>query len=243
VRSAAGALALAIALTACQVRVTAGVDVDTDGTGEVRAAVGLDAEAVRSVGNLAAALRVDDLRDAGWRVDGPREEGDGLTWVRAARPFSGVDEARLALSQLNGPDGPFRDLTFERERSLLRTRTRVSGTVDLSGGLAGFADADLRNRVGDTIRLDPDGLRASLGPDVDRAVQVQFEARLPGSVRSNAPERSGDRSIWRPAVGQRLAIEASASGLKVPVALIALAALLLVAVAVGGVVVVRRQKD
>ena len=228
------ALVLLLALSACQVRVTAGLDVDPDGEGTVRAAVGLDGNALRAVGDLAAALRVDDLRAVGWEVEGPRPEGDGLTWVRASRSFSDVDEARLALSQISGPDGPFRNLTFDRERSFLRTRTRLSGAVDLSGGLAGFADADLRTLLGDTVRLDPEGLRAELGADLDRAVQVQFEARLPGSVRSNAPERSGNRSVWRPLVGQQLTIEASSSGLKVPVVPIAVAVALLVAVAVGG---------
>jgi hypothetical protein len=230
-----------LALSACQVRVTAGIDVEAGGEGTVRAAVGLYAEALSAVGDLAGALRVDDLRAAGWKVEGPRPEDDGLTWVRASRSFSDVDEARLALSQISGPDGPFRNLSFEREGSFLRTRNRLSGTVDLSGGLTGFADADLRNLVGDTIRLDPDGLRGELGADLDRAVQVQFEARLPGSVRSNAPERAGDRSVWRPAVGQQLAVEASSSGLTVPVVPMALALVLLLGVGVGGVLVARRR--
>jgi hypothetical protein len=236
------ALVVLLGLTACQVRVTAGIDVGADGEGTVRAGVGLDAEALRAVGDLAAALRVDDLRAAGWEVEGPREEGDGLTWVRAARAFSDVEEAGLALSELSGPDGPFRNLTFERERSFLRTKTRLSGSVDLSGGLAGFADADLRNLVGDTIRLDPEGVRGELGADVDQAVQVQFEARLPGSVTSNAPERAADRFVWRPAMGQQLAIQASSSGLTIPVVPIALAVGLLLAVGAGTVVVVRRRR-
>jgi hypothetical protein len=231
----------ALALSACQVRVTAGIDVEAGGEGTVRAAVGLDAEALNAVGDLAGALRVDDLRAAGWKVEGPRPEDDGLTWVRASRSFSDVDEAGLALSQISGPDGPFRNLSFEREGSFLRTRNRLSGTVDLSGGLTGFADADLRNLVGDTIRLDPDGLRGELGADLDRAVQVQFEARLPGSVRSNAPERAADRSVWRPAVGQQLVVEASSSGLTIPVVPMALAVVLLLAVGVGGVLVARRR--
>jgi hypothetical protein len=236
------ALVVLLALSACQVRVTAGIDMGADGDGTVRAAVGLDGEALRAVGDLAAALRVDDLRGAGWEVEGPRQEGDGLTWVRAARPFSDVEEALLALSELSGPDGPFRNLSFERERSFLRTRTRLTGAVDLSGGLTGFADADLRSLVGDTIRLDPEGLRGELGTDLDQAVQVQFEARLRGSVRSNAPERTGNRLVWRPAMGQQLAIEASSSGLKVPVAPLAVAAVLLVVVSAGAVVVVRRRR-
>ena len=90
-----------------------------------------------------------------------------------------MEEARTALAELSGPDGPFRNLSFERERSFLRTRTRLSGAVDLTAGAAGFADADLRNLISDTVRLDAEGLQADFGPDLDRGVQVQFEARLP----------------------------------------------------------------
>ncbi len=235
-------MVLAFAAVACQVRVTAGIDVGADGDGTVRAAVGLDTAALSAVGDLGAALRIDDLRAAGWEVEGPRQEDDGFTWVRASRPFSDVEEARLALSELSGPDGPFRDLSFARERSFLRTRTHLSGTVDLSGGLTGFADADLRALVGDTIRLDAEGLRGELGADPDQAVQVRFEARLPGSARSNAPERAGDRFVWRPAMGRQLAIEASSSGLRVPVVPIAVAVVLLVAVGAGGLLVARRRR-
>jgi hypothetical protein len=225
---------------ACQVRVSAGIDVDQGGGGTVRAGVGLDAEALANVGDLGAALRVDDLRQAGWKVEGPRKEGDGLTWVRASRDFSRVEDADRALSELSGAAGPFRDLAFRRTRSFLHTRTSVSGVVDLTRGLAGFADDDLQAKVGDTLRLDPEGLRAELGPDPDRALSVQFEARLPGSMRANTPARSGGRATWRPTLGQQVRIEASSQDLNlIPLVLAALGLLL----AVGGattVVLVRR---
>jgi hypothetical protein len=226
--------------TACQVRVSAGIDVDQGGGGTVRAAVGLDAEALANVGDLGAVLRVDDLRQAGWRVDGPRKEGDGLTWVRASRPFSRVEDADRALSELSGAGGPFRDLAFRRSRSFLHTRTSVSGVVDLTRGAAGFGDDDLQAKVGDTLRLDPDGLRAELGPDADRALSVQFEARLPGSMRSNASVRAGGSATWRPALGQQVRIEASSQVLNlVPLVLAALALLVVVGVATT-VVLLRR---
>jgi hypothetical protein len=231
---------VAVATSACQVRITAGIDVGGNGEGTVRAAVGLDGEALAKVGDLAAQLRVDDLRAAGWKVEGPRKDDDGLTWVRASRPFSDQAEAQRALSQLGGADGPFRGLAFHRSRSLLRTRTSLSGVVDLSHGLVGLADEDLRAKVGDAFSLDPDGLRKELGPDVDRGVQVQFEARLPGSMRSNAPSHAGGRAVWRPMMGRQLDIRASSQGLRLVPLVPALAAVLLLAVGVGLLALRRR---
>jgi hypothetical protein len=216
----------------CRVRVVGGIDVGTDGHGTVRAAVGLDDDAVKEVGDLAATLRVDDLRAAGWKVDGPRKEGDGLTWVRATRSFSGVAGATEALSQLSGADGPFRAMTLRRTRTLLHSRTTLSGTVDLSDGLAGFADSDLRSKVGGDLPLDVAGLRARFGDDLDRIFEVRFEARLPGSATSNATGHEGDRLVWRPLIGSRVPVQAGSSDLN-QVTVVALAAVVLVAAGAG----------
>lgn len=214
---------------------------DSEGKGTVRAAVGLDDDAVSRFGDLAGELRVDDLRQAGWEVEGPRKEDDGLTWVRASRSFSGADEANTFLAQLSGPEGPFRDLRLARSRSLLRSTTRLTGTVDLSAGLAAFADPDLAARVGDTLPLDLDRLRAELGPDADQELQVAFEADLPGDVRANAPQEGG-RAVWQPSLGQELPIEASSEALAlVPLVPVA-AAVLLVVVLGAGFLVWRRRR-
>ncbi len=231
-----------LAAGACQVRVTGGIDVDPGGGGTVRAGLGLDDEAMKTVGDISAALRVDDLRQAGWTIDGPRKEGDGLTWVRASRPVSDTAEAKVALAQLSGPDGPFRDLKFSSSHSLFRNRTTLSGAVDLSGGLTGLADADLLSKIGDGLPLDLDGLRKEYGADLDKVVQVSFEARLPGSVDANATENVGGRLVWRPSMGGRLPIDATSKGLNVlPIAVVAV--VLLVAVGGGTVwIVVRRRR-
>ena len=105
---------LAWATSACQVVLTTGVDVTRDGTGRVTAGLGLDADAVKEVGDVATALRLDDVRQAGWQVEGPRKEGDGLTWVRASKPFADPDQLPAILAELNGADGPFRDFRVVR---------------------------------------------------------------------------------------------------------------------------------
>ncbi len=236
------ALLVVLATSACQVRVTGGIDVDESGGGTVRAGLGLDAEALATVGDVNTALRVDDLRQAGWRIDGPHKEDDGLTWIRVSRPVADTREAVTALAQLSGPDGPFRDLTVNSTRTLFRNRTSLTGAVDLSGGITGLADADLLAKLGGGLPLDLDALRNEFGADLDKVVQVSFEARLPGSVDASTKEKAKGRLVWRPALGQRLPIQATSKGLNL-LPIVAVAVVLLVAV--GGVtawLLVRRRR-
>jgi predicted small secreted protein len=229
---------LAWATAACQVTLTAGVDVNRDGSGRVTAGVGLDDAAVREIGDLATALRLDDVRAAGWQVDQPHKEGDGLTWVRAAKPFADPEQVPAIVAELNGPTGPFRDFRVERSKSLTRSKTTFTGTVDLATGLSGLADAELTAALDDVdLGLDVEALRRRFG---DR-IKVEASARLPGELTTNAPARDGDRALWAPELGQTLQLEASSSALKVDprLPIVAGAALLL---AVSLLVVLLRRR-
>ena len=231
---------MAWATGACQVSLTAGVDVNRDGTGRVVAGLGLDDEAVREVGDLATALRLDDVRAAGWLVDAPRKEDDGLTWVRASKPFTEPGQVPAIVAELNGASGPFRNLTVTRTKSLTRAKTTFTGTVDLAAGLAGLADPELTAALGDIdLGLDPDGLRTRFG---DR-LKVQFAAGLPGEVTTNAPARQGGRALWAPELGQTIQLEASSSAFRVdPRLAIAAGAALLLAVILLALIVRRRRR-
>ena len=234
---------LAWATAACQVRIATGIDVARDGSGRVTAGLGLDADALKELGDPATALRVDDMRKAGWQVDGPRREDDGLTWVRASKPFAGPEQAAAVLGELNGPDGPFRDFRVVRTKSLTRSRTTFTGTVDLSGGLTGLSDPELAAAMGDVdIGLDLEGLRRRFGDDLARAVVVEVTAGLPGKTTTNAPSRKGDRAVWAPEPGQTVQLEASSSALRVDPLLIAAAGGALVLVAAGLILALRRRR-
>ncbi len=229
--------------TACQVDLVAGVDVNRDGTGQVSASVGLDADAVKAVGDVATALRVDDLRQAGWKVVGPRKEDDGLTWVRATKGFAGPDEADSTMAQLAGPDGPFRDFKLTRTKSLLRSRTTFTGTVDLTAGLTGLSDPDLTQRLGDVdLGLGLDGLRRRFGDDLAKSVKVQVTAGLPGKVATNAPARDGSRALWSPTLGQSMHMEASSDALKIAPGLVAAAVAAFLVPALAATLAVRRRR-
>ena len=117
---------------ACRVTTIVGVDARADGSGTVSVAVGLDRDAASRAGGLRERLRVSDLRSAGWTVRGPTRERDGYTWIRAVHSFSAVDELQPLVDQVAGAGGPLRDFRLSRRRSLFRTRTGFSGTVDLT---------------------------------------------------------------------------------------------------------------
>lgn len=213
---------LAWLATACQLNLAAGIEVGRDGSGRVSAGMGLDADALKEVGDLASALRVDDLRQAGWTVTGPAREGDGLTWVRVTKPFTAPDQATAAMAQLSGPAGPFRDLRLTRTRSLTGATTTFSGVADLTGGLSTLSDADLDRLLGDVnLGLDVEGLRRRFGADLAKSVKVQVTAALPGALTTNAPAVVGGRAVWTPGMGQSVALQASSEALKVAPALIA----------------------
>lgn len=193
------ALLVVMATGGCQVVLSTGVEVARDGSGVVRAAVGLDDEALRELGDPSAELRLDDLRQAGWEVAPPSREADGLTWVRLAKPFADPDQAAGVAAELSGPAGPFRQFRVERRRTLLRTTTTFEGLVDLTAGLAGLADEGLADVLGaDAPALDPSAL-------ADHDVRVRVEARLPGE-----PPR-----VWEPALGEELRLSATSDVLHV----------------------------
>jgi hypothetical protein len=173
--------ALVVVLAGCQVQLVTTVQVDGDGSGTVTQAVGFDAAALARVGDLAQQLRVSDLEQAGWTVDDPVEEGD-TTWVRAHHDFDDADEANQILAQLSGPDGPYEDLYVTRRSGLLSTTTELTGTLDLTGGLAAFGDPQLT----EALSGDPSGglvgrIEAEEGRPAAEMVDVVLSVDLPGS--------------------------------------------------------------
>lgn len=234
---ALAAAALFLAATGCHVTIEARVDVGADGTGVVRAGVGLDQEAIRQAGDLTGQVRADDLRQAGWDVTGPRQESDGLTWIRVSQRFSDPDEATELVAQLSGPEGLFRDFRISRSRSLLRTRTEFTGVLDASNGLTALSDPDLEARVGEGgLGLGIDALRQQFGPDLGRVVSVDVVVRLPGDVEANTPPGSPGRAHWRIAPGERLELRANGdagNGVVLVVAGVTLGAVLAGLVLVG----------
>ena len=193
----------------CQIGVSVGVDAHADGSGQVRAAVRLDRDAASQAPDLASQLKVDDLRTAGWKVTGPVAVAGGWVEVRAEHPFANPAEAAAVVDQLSGPTGPFRRFRLTRSRSLLKTRSRFTGEVDLSAGAASFGDPVLREKLGSPLGVDQAALERRLGASLSKVFKITVAARLPGHVSSNAPVAAANGAEWRPQLGERVTLVAS----------------------------------
>lgn len=211
---------------ACDTDIRVAMDVEADGQGRVVATVTLDRAAAGAVGDLSDQLRVDDLEDAGWTVEGPEPTDDGGVEITAERPFAGPQGAARAIEELSGADGPFRNFVIERDASFLRTRTRFRGRVDLAAGLDAFGDEDLAARLGAPLGVEGEALRRQLGAAADEVFGFEVVVRLPGSVESNAPTSVSNGAQWRPKLGEDAVLVASAEQWNVAsIAFAALAAL------------------
>jgi len=181
-RLAALAVVVIVVAAACRVQLDTTVTVRPDGSGTVTQAVGFDAAALARVGDLRQQLHVADLEAAGWTVDDPVTE-DGTTWVRAHHPFANADEANVVLGQLSGPNGPYENLAVTRTSSIFSTTTKLTGTMDLSAGVAMFGDPQLTQTLGG----DGSGglvakIEAEEGRPVGEMVDVAMTVDLPGAT-------------------------------------------------------------
>ncbi len=180
----------------CQVRTDVELAVARDGSGTVAVTVTLDKEAAAQVPNLAAQLRVDDLRKAGWQLTGPRRTSGGAVVVSARKRFGRPEQAGAVLEELAGRGGPFRGFAVTRTHSFARTTWAARGTVDLSRGLAAFSDQRLTALLGGKPfgRSDAE-LRFMARGSVADAAPFRVRVRLPeGQVRAY-DLRLGDRPL------------------------------------------------
>lgn len=210
--AAAAALAAALLCGGCRVDTSVGIDAKADGSGQVRVEVRLDADAAKQVGDLSEQLRVEDLRDAGWTVTGPTKVEEGGVEVVATKPFATPDGAGDAMDEISGEDGPFRNFDLELDRSFLRSEAAFAGTVDLEGGIEGFSDDALKERLGgQPLGFDPAELEGRLGTALNRIFRFQVAVRLPGDVEANAPVTTGNGAVWTPQLGERVTLEATST--------------------------------
>jgi len=229
--------ALVVLAAACRVDIAVRIDAQADGSGRVRVEVVADKDVAAAV-DLSAGARVEDLKQAGWTVEGPSPRPDGGFRVVATKPFLDGAGARTAVEELSGPNGAFRDFRLERSRSFARTTTRLSGTVDLAKGIEAFGDAGLGQALGGSdVGIDLPRLEQALKGPVGDSVGVKVAVVLPGKIKSNAPgEAASDGARWQVRLSDRVDVSAESSAWNVPnlagaafaaIAVLALVALLL----------------
>lgn len=150
VRRVALLVVLLMGLAACQVDIEVGIGFNEDGSGLVTVDVALDQEAVALAPDITSLLLIDDIEDpaSGWSYNDPRIDEQGRTSFSASKPFGSPEQLESVLAEIFGSDEVFRDFTFERATSFAQTDYRVTGVVDLSGGLDLFTDPRLTERLG-----------------------------------------------------------------------------------------------
>ncbi|MDH3707563.1 MAG: HAD-IA family hydrolase, partial [Acidimicrobiia bacterium] len=184
------ALALTLVLSACQLDAVVEVTVDDDGSGVVEVGVALDDEAVERAGDLEQLLAVDDLAAAGWSVTAPAIEADGLTWVRASKPFGGPDQLSGVLAEVS----PIFDLALDREHRFGQTSLSLDGTIDVSDGIDALGDQQLQQLFGSAAGLDVTALEGEIGP-LAETTQLRFVVTMPYDVEANG-RVDGEQAEW-----------------------------------------------
>lgn len=228
-----GGVVALVALSGCRVDVTTSVQLDTSGAGAVTVDLVADDEVLQRVPDLAAQLRLDDLLASGWQSDGPVLTGDGGLRVTLVHEVANIDEANEVLAELNGPDGPYRDLQLTRSADDAAVVTDLTGALGARGGAAALVDDEVQALLPDVpladLLLAPDGSMH----DVGDVLGVRLVVGLPdtdGDVTSVTFDDVGTtaaRVFDMPADGSKLDVQVQSvaqidTGMRAPfVALIA----------------------
>lgn len=191
-------MALAMTGAACQLDVDVDVVVAEDGSGTVRVTAAADQAAVEAAPGLVEQLRLDDAVAAGWAVTGPAVLPEGGAAVLLEKPFDAPEELAGVFDELNGPDGPFRDMTLVRTQPWSRTEWQLTGEVRLDGGLTAFADPALLEAVG-----APPLEELLAGRTIDEVVDLTLTVTLPLELDgTTAPDPDGSTAVWTPSLAE-----------------------------------------
>jgi hypothetical protein len=177
----------AVLLSACEVQAEVAVHATPQGTGRIEVSVVLDKAAVARAAGTSPVTT--DLSAAGWEVDEPEALDGGGRRYRAEKRFRTPEEAARILLEVGGEGGPLQGFRLRRERTFLRTRTRLEGVIDLREGAAAFGDARLTELLGG----QPLGVEPERAEALDDALHLRVSAHLPGRTTSASAE-AGQRT-------------------------------------------------
>ena len=135
--------ALTVLAAACRVDTAVEVNVDDDGSGAVSVVFTADADAVARVPELAGGLRLDDVRDAGWAVDGPISRSDGGVEVRAVKEFESASQLPAVLAEIAGRDVIFSEVVLQQTRSFAESAYEFDVVIDPTPPIEAFSDGAL----------------------------------------------------------------------------------------------------
>jgi hypothetical protein len=187
-------IACAVTLASCRVDSTVSITVERDGSGTLAVAVTADSDVVEQVPRLSTDLDFSDMVASGWTVTGPEATEDGGLRVLLSHAFDNETQASALLTQINGNRGPFRDVRITREGKSRDSTWKLTGRLEVTGGLQAFADDQLLQVVGATPY---EATVKDAGLDLGKAVSLQVNAVLPGKVQSTTGVAQDGVLTWR----------------------------------------------
>ncbi|MGI9604974.1 MAG: HAD family hydrolase [Acidimicrobiales bacterium] len=188
---------IALVASACQVDAVVDVDVRDDGSGSVTLTAAFDEEIVAAAPELRDGLRTDDLREAGWTIEGPREaESGGAVVITASKEFVSPEHLPGVLDELAGPSGLFRDFRVDRARSFARTTYTVTGRIDPSVSLETFGDDAIAGLLDEPLGMSLAELEAAAGRPLSETVSLTFSVSLPDTAEADGASVEGNTATW-----------------------------------------------
>lgn len=190
------ALVLVVVAAGCEMTAKVAIDVEEDGSGTVVVTAILDRDAAARLGDPATALRLDDLRQAGWRIDDPAQvDGGGLRLV-GSRDFASPEQLPGVLDEIGGADGVFRGAELTIADGFSATTYDFTTSVELTGSLEQFSDPDLAAALGGLpLARSPEELAVE-GANDPAAARLDVVVDLPGGTPETNGEVRDDTSTW-----------------------------------------------
>jgi len=164
---------LLLVLTGCRVDVGVTVTLDEQGGGSVEVRALGDADLLNREPSLLGDLRLQDIRAAGWTVEGPTVQTDGSALLVLTKGFADVAEGNAVLAEISSPTGPWRDLQLSHALRFATIESGLDGHM-VAVGPEAFSDAGLNTLVGKVPLAD-------LGdPIADGTLVLTMTSQMPG---------------------------------------------------------------
>ena len=187
-------IAATLLLCACRVDSTVSLVVSPNGSGKITVVVTADKDIVAQAPGLKADIRTDDLKAAGWKIDGPKDTKEGGLVLTVSHNFNNPTEATALLQQVNGARGPLHNAVLTRTGKPTNSTWDLTGRLEVSGGLQAFADDATNTLIGSAPYAEQ---VKEAGMDLGDAVGVTFTASLPGNVTKTSGQVADGIITWR----------------------------------------------
>ncbi len=178
-------------------RATVAVRVGESGAGVVTVEVALDHDAVSRLtpdgASVDDAVRLDGLRDAGWRVEPWETDDDGGASIIVRKPFVGAAQLESVLGELAGPEVIER-VALARDRGVVDDRDRLELAIDLRELATRIADDEALAANLRAAGLDPAAAGAGFDAELATSLRVDVVAAVPGS-KEKLVLRPGERDV------------------------------------------------